>query len=140
MAYAALLDTSVVVDLDRIADDEITTAIGVDAAELRPAVSVITMAELAAGPHATSDPVERATRQARLQWAEAAFSPLPFDEAAARAYGVVYALVRAQGRKPRKRFADLLIASVAVANGIPLLTRNPEDFIGPDQHLHVIPI
>jgi predicted nucleic acid-binding protein len=42
-----LLDTSVVVDLERI-----------DAASLpaEVAVSALTMAELAAGPHATADP------------------------------------------------------------------------------------
>ena len=41
------------------------------------AVSAITMAELAAGPHATTDPTERARRQDRLQRAEATFEPLP---------------------------------------------------------------
>lgn len=37
------------------------------------------MAELAAGPSATNDPDEAARRQDRLQRAEAAFDPLPFD-------------------------------------------------------------
>ena len=50
------------------------------------AISAITMAELAAGPHATRDPEERARRQDRLQRAEATFEPLPFDAAAARAW------------------------------------------------------
>ena len=49
--------------------------------------TTITMAELAAGPHATKDPAERARRQDRLQRAEAVFDPLPFDNSAARAYG-----------------------------------------------------
>src|SRR5215212_7039781 len=65
------------------------------------AVSAVTMAELAAGPHATSDPDERARRQDRLQRTEATFEPLPFDVDAARAYGVVYAAVMATGRKAR---------------------------------------
>jgi hypothetical protein len=130
MVYTALLDTSVVIDLEDIEDDRIAAVLGGDIGELQPAISAVTLAELAAGPHATEDPAERAVRQARLQWAESVFEPLPFDDDAARCYGVVYALVRAQGRKPRARLADLMIASVALANELPLLTRNPKDFTG----------
>lgn len=116
-----LLDTSVVIDLERLATDALPAQV---------AVSAITMAELAAGPSATNDPDERARRMDRLQRAEAAFDPLPFGIEAARAYGRVYAAVVARGRKPRRRFADLLIASVAAAEGIPVLTRNAADFEG----------
>lgn len=45
------------------------------------AISVITLAELVAGPHATDDSDERGRRQDRLQRAEAAFDPLPLDSA-----------------------------------------------------------
>jgi len=93
------------------------------------AVSAVTLAELAAGPHATSDPAERAIRQDRLQRAEATFDPLPLDGAAARAYGRIYAAVAAAGRKARGRRAlDLLIAATALASDLPLYTRNPDDF------------
>ncbi len=93
------------------------------------AVTSITMAELAEGPHATTDAAERARRQDRLQRAEAAFDPLPFDAAAARAYGRVHASVIAQGRKARgTRAVDLLIAAVACSVDLPLLTRNADDF------------
>ena len=51
------------------------------------AVSAVTLAELAAGPHATSDRAERARRQDRLQPPEATFDPSPVDGAVARAYG-----------------------------------------------------
>ena len=115
-----LLDTSVLIDMERI-----------DPASLpaRVAVSALTMAELAAGPHATTDPDERARRQERLQRAEATFAPLAFDARAARAFGRVYAAVAAKGRKARGRRAiDLLIAATAVADGLPLYTRNPDDF------------
>jgi predicted nucleic acid-binding protein len=92
-------------------------------------MSAVTMAELAAGPHATTDPTERAGRQDRLQRAEATFDPLPIDGAVARAYGRVYAEVVAAGHKARGRRAfDLLIAATAVTAGLPLDTRNPEDF------------
>ncbi len=57
------------------------------------------------------------------------FDALPFDAAAARAYGRVYALEVAGGRKPRgARTVDLLIASIAIAENLPLYTRNPADF------------
>lgn len=95
------------------------------------AVSAITMAELAAGPHATQDAEERARRQDRLQRAEAAFDPLPFDGEAARAYGRIYAAEIASGRKARgTRALDLLIAATACAANLPVFTRNPEDFRG----------
>jgi len=115
-----LLDTSVIIDLERL-----------DPADLpiESAISAITMAELAASPHATQDPDERARRQDRLQRAEAVFDPLPFDSEASRAYGRVYAAVVAAGRKARgARAVDLLLAATACSVGLPLYTRNPDDF------------
>jgi len=93
----------------------------------------VTLAELAAGPHATRDEQERARRQDRLQWATATWDALPFDTDAARMYGRVFAAVRATGRSSRARLADLLIVSTAAANGLPLYTRNPADFAGLEQ-------
>jgi predicted nucleic acid-binding protein len=121
-AERGLIDTSVVIDLEQL-----------DAAQLpvEIAVSAITMAELAAGTHATNDLDERARRQDRLQRAEAAFDPLPFDGEAARAYGRIYAAEVASGRKARgTRALDLLIAATACAADIPIYTRNAQDFRG----------
>jgi predicted nucleic acid-binding protein len=127
-----LVDTSVVIDLERIRAADLPGEI---------AVSAITMAELAAGPHATSDPAERARRQDRLQRAEATFEPLPVDAAVARAYGRVYAAVAAAGRKARgRRVVDLLIAATAVAAGLPLYTRNPDDFAGLSEILEIVSV
>ena len=115
-----LLDTSVIIDLERL-DPAVLP--------IESAISAITMAELAAGPHATQDPDERARRQDRLQRAEAVFDPLPFDSEASRAYGRVYAAVVAAGRKARgARAVDLLLAATACSAGLPLYTRNPDDF------------
>jgi predicted nucleic acid-binding protein len=115
-----LLDTSVVIALGQVPASSLP---------LEPAIAAATLAELAAGPHATDDPEERARRQDRLQRVEALLDPLPFDAAAARAYGLVYAATRAQERKPRgARAVDLLIAATALANDLPLFTRNPDDF------------
>jgi predicted nucleic acid-binding protein len=105
------------------------------------AVSSITLAELAAGPHATDDTEERARRQDRLQRTEAAFDPLPFDSESARAYGRVYAAVIAAGRKARgPRAVDLLIAATACASNLPLYTRNPDDFRGLTNLLQVVAV
>ncbi len=106
---------------------------------LEVAVSAITLAELAAGPHATDDPNERSRRQDRLQRVEATFDPLPFDADAARAYGRVLSAVVTSGRKPRgARVVDLLIAATAVAANIPLYTRNPDDFQALEELVDVI--
>ena len=99
------------------------------------------MAELAAGPHAATNAAERARRQDRLQRAEAAFDPLPFDGEAARAYGRVYAAVAGAGRKARgPRAVDLLIAATALAAGVPLYTRNIDDFRALDNLIDVVEV
>ena len=51
----------------------------------------------------------------------------PFDGEAARMYGRMFAPARAAGPSSRPRLADLLIASTAAANSLPLYTRNPTD-------------
>jgi len=115
-----IVDTSVLLDLERIDPWALPAEI---------AVSALTLAELAAGPHATSDPAERARRQERLQRVEATFETVAVDAAGARAYGRIYAAVAAAGRKARGRRAlDLLIAATALATGLPLYTHNLEDF------------
>lgn len=117
---AVLLDTSVVIDppadLASIAE--------------RVAVSTLSIAELASGLHATADPVEAARREARFAHVLGTYHPLPYTATAARLYGALCDAVRLSGRSPRPRRFDLLIASVAGDLGVPVLTRNPEDFAG----------
>ena len=125
-----LIDTSVVIDLDHIDAEQLPMEL---------AISALTMAELAAGPHATADVGERARRQDRLQRAEASFDPLPFDSDSARAYGRVYAAIIATGRKARgPRAFDLLIAATAAAANLPLYTRNIDDFRGLERLLTIV--
>jgi len=126
-----LLDTSVVVDHDLIDPTALPD---------ESAIAAITLAELAAGPHATDDDDERARRQDRLQWAATTWDPLPFDADAARAYGRVFAATRAAGRSSRTRLADLLIAATAVANGLDLYTRNPADLVGLAGFMRVVEV
>jgi hypothetical protein len=63
---------------------------------------------------------------------------LPLDVEAARAYGRVYATVRAAGGDARRRLADLLIAAIALANDLPLVTRNAADFASLDDLVEII--
>jgi predicted nucleic acid-binding protein len=102
-------------------------------------ISTLSLAEVAAGPHATSDPVERGRRQARLQVIESTFDPLPFDVRCARAYGRVSSVVVPDGRKARgRRAVDLLIAATAIGHDLPLYTRNPDDVSGLEPVLQIV--
>ena len=124
-----LLDTSVVIDHDLVDPKSLPD---------ESAIASVTLAELAAGPHATEDQGERARRQDRLQWAAATWEPLPFDGEGARAYGRVFAATRAVGRTRRTRVAALVIAATAAANDLSLYTRNPNDFVGLEGIVDVI--
>jgi predicted nucleic acid-binding protein len=117
-----LLDTSVVVSLGGLTDWA--------GLPTRCFVSAITLAELSVGPLVATTDLERSARQSVLQQVEADFHPIPFDDRAARAFGRVAAELRASGRKTTARAYDALIAATAVANDLPIFTRNPDDFSG----------
>ena len=119
-----LLDTSTLLLLPRIADPSVLPDV--------PLISAITLAELSAGPLVTDDEAERARRLAHVQQAEADFDAIPFDAAGARAFGQVAASLRRSGRKRAARAFDALIAATAIANGLPLYTCNPADFVDID--------
>ncbi|WP_239341803.1 type II toxin-antitoxin system VapC family toxin [Frankia sp. CiP3] len=113
------------------------------------AISVVTLAELSAGPHQVrrndeqdlyDEHAERARRMEILQRVENEFDPIPFDAEAARVYGRLSAAIVAAGRKPRRRIADLMIAATAVAEGLPLFTTNPSDYTGLERGLRVVPV
>ena len=126
-----ILDTSTVVLLPRLTDPQTLP--------LRPMITAITLAELSVGPLVASTDTERARRQAHLQQAESDFDALPFDQAAARAFGKVASDLRKAGRKTSARAYDALIAATAIANGLPVYTANPDDFNGIND-LEVVPV
>jgi len=122
----------VIIDLEHIESSDLPQEV---------AISTITLAELAAGPHAVTNADERGRRQDRLQRTEAAFDPIPFDADAARAYGRVFSAITAAGRKPRGAGAvDLIIAATALSAELPIYTRNRNDYAGLDNLIEVIAI
>lgn len=122
MSFTGILDTNTLILLPRFASPELLPKV--------PTITSITLAELSVGPLVASSDEERAHRQAHLQQAEADFDPLPFDAAAARAFGLVAADIRSVGRKTKARSYDALIAAIAISNDLPLYTVNPTDFVG----------
>jgi len=127
-----IVDTSVVIELEKLDAQSLPSGL---------TISTVTLAELAAGPHATADTEEKARRQERLQRAETTLEALPVDVGVARAYGRVYAAVAQAGRKARGRRAfDLLVAATALANDLPLYTRNPGDFAALEDLIDVVAV
>ena len=120
-----LLETNTLIRLPLLQDASVLPA--------EPLISPITLAELSVGPLVARTESDRAARQAHLQQAEADVDPLPFDAAAARAFGQVAASLRRAGRKPAARSYDAMIAAVAVVNDLPLYTCNPDDFAAIEQ-------
>jgi predicted nucleic acid-binding protein len=128
VSEAALYDTSVVIDVEKV-----DLGVYVD----RPvAVSAITVGELAYGLHAP----DQDARQERLNRVLSGYEVVPFGVEEAKLYGVLAALVRAAGRDPRPRRLDLQIAATAAAARLPLLTLNPRDFLGMAPLVDVVPI
>lgn len=126
-----ILDTSTVILLPQLRDPALLPR--------HPLITTVTLAELSVGPLVAQTEPERVARQAHLQQAEADFVPLPFDAAAARAFGGVAASLRAAGRKPAARAYDAMIAAIAISNGLPIYTANPTDFEQIDR-LDVVPV
>ena len=119
-----ILDTSTVILLPRLSSPDLLP--------VEPFITAITLAELSVGPLVARSDQERAARQAHLQQAESDFDPIPFDAAAARAFGQVAASLRRSGRKSAARAYDAMIAAIAVASALPVYTCNPDDFAGID--------
>jgi len=124
-------DTNILIQLERLSAEWLPSEL---------LTSTVTLAELSAGIHSATNEAERGRRIARVQRVEASFDPLPFDAEAARQYGVIASMLIAMGRKPRGRVADLMIASVAAANRLPLFTTNPDDFAGLETIMPVVPV
>ncbi|AZM47369.1 twitching motility protein PilT [Streptomyces sp. WAC 06738] len=124
-----LLDTCVLIDLPDIDAEKLP---------VEAAVPSVVLAELAQGVAMTRDPVAILARSQRLADAESVFSSIPFDREAARRFGTLVALTIKANRNPRPRRMDLMIAATAAAHGLPLYTRNGDDFQGLEEAVDVI--
>lgn len=111
----AVLDTSVLIGRGAPVDVE-------------AAISVASITELHFGLLVATDADERARRADRLAAVESTFDPLPVTVEVARGWGRLAAAVAQRAGKPRRRQIDLAIAATAQAEGVPLLTRNLDDF------------
>ncbi|WP_431961968.1 type II toxin-antitoxin system VapC family toxin [Actinacidiphila sp. bgisy160] len=126
---AGVLDTCAYIDL---------AVLDPLALPVHPELTAVTMAELQQGVAMAKDPVARAQRMEMLGAAVADFEPLPFDADAAARYGTLVALVLGAERDPRPRRLDLMIAAIASVHGLPLYTRNGDDFRGLESALVVV--
>ena len=128
MVDAAVYDTSVVIDIEQV-----DLGVYLDRAVV---ISAVTLGELAFGL-GTPD---RVAREERLRRVLASYEVLAFGVEEAKLYGVLAELVRAAGRNPRPRRLDLQIAATAASARLPLLTMNPDDFVGIGGLVDVVPI
>jgi toxin FitB len=102
-------------------------------------VAAVTIGNLAFGLH-VADPIASVQREQRYRDVLATYDPVPYDAAAAHWYGAIAATVKRNGRNPRPRMGDLMIAATARSIGAAVLTRNPGDFIGLDGIVDVVTV
>jgi predicted nucleic acid-binding protein len=128
-----LLDTNVLINVFK--DSSLVGQLPMSAA-----VSAVSLAELSFGVASAKTAAERSARSRQYGQVKKWFNPLPFDESAADLYGTLVGLVIDFGRDPKPRRVDLMIAAVAAANNLPLVTANPSDFKGLGAALTILPV
>jgi predicted nucleic acid-binding protein len=126
----ALLDTTVLIDLGRQRTAPAHQGAQTAVAHLLAAghtlfTSRINEAEFRVGPEMSDDRPRELERVERIL---AGLVVLEFTSDAAKWYAVIKAAMLKRGRPAGD--CDTLIASVAMANGQPILTRNPRHFAG----------
>lgn len=89
----------------------------------RISVSVISIAELQVGVLAAKDTATRSRRLRTLEFATA-LTPLPVDASAAQHWATLRMRLHETGR--RLNVNDLWIASIALANGLPVITQDAD--------------
>ena len=126
---SGVLDTSVYIDL-AVLDPAMLPVL--------PEITAITMAELHQGVAMAKTAAARAARTEMLGAAIVDFDPLPFDADAATRCGTLVALTLEAKRDPKPRRLDLMIAAIASARGLPLYTRNADDFKGLEDMVEIV--
>lgn len=120
-----LLDTNAFVDhLRRGPKSKVTTRMLADQPGSVYLCSVV-IGELIFGA-VRSGPAHEAANRAMIAGLRAQFPTMPFDDAAAEKYGNLRAYLNAAGHLIGPN--DLMIASIALANGLTLVTHNTSEF------------
>lgn len=129
----ALLDTSVVIALTQ-EDRELDLR-----SYSRVFISSVTYAELRLGVTCARSAEMAVSRYAAFEQISSLFGDgLPFDDRAASEYGrILQTVVRRRGQ-PKAHVNDRMIAAIAAANGLELLTLNAADLVGLEEHLRVV--
>ncbi|OBR99939.1 hypothetical protein BHQ23_12585 [Mycobacterium gordonae] len=111
-----------------IVDTSILVAPKVDLSGLVCQISSVSYAELHFGVHCAPDDNARLSRQHRLTMIQSVYGHgIAFTDTTAHHYGLLCARLRAQGRSPRGRAMDIMIAATALTLGVALVTRNTND-------------
>jgi tRNA(fMet)-specific endonuclease VapC len=87
-------------------------------------VAAITLAEIYYGIE--KSPVKKKERRTKIEHIRSILEIYPFDEAAAAKYGIIRAQLEKKGLVISER--DLQIASIAMANGLCVITHNVREF------------
>lgn len=129
----ALLDTSVVIALFQeeqridLSSYAHLTVSSLTYAELRLGIAMAATADIARG------------RMTALESARDLFGPgLAFDDGAASRYGAITGQVQRAGGDPKAHRTDRMIAAIAAANDLALLTLNAADLRGLDGFVRVL--
>ncbi|MCC6419067.1 MAG: type II toxin-antitoxin system VapC family toxin [Gemmataceae bacterium] len=120
-----LLDTNAFVDHLRRGPASTVTAKLLAAPPGSVALCSVVLAELLYGA-VRSGPAHEAANRALLAGLRAQFPCLPFDVPAAEAYGTLRAYLAGLGQLIGPN--DLMIAAIALANGLTLVTHNTSEF------------
>ncbi|AYE99446.1 VapC toxin family PIN domain ribonuclease (plasmid) [Mycobacterium paragordonae] len=111
-----------------ILDTSILVAPDADLSGLLCQISSVSYAELHYGVHGAPDDNARLSRQHRLTMIQSVYGHgIAFTDDTAHYYGLLCGRLRAQGRSPRGRAMDLMIAATALTLGVALVTRNTND-------------
>ncbi|GLB92276.1 VapC toxin family PIN domain ribonuclease [Mycobacterium kiyosense] len=111
-----------------ILDTSILVAPDADLSGLLCQISSVSYAELHYDVHGAPDDNARLNRQHRLTMIQSVYGHgIAFNDDTAHYYGLLCGRLRAQGRSPRGRAMDLMIAATALTLGVALVTRNTND-------------